>query len=132
MMHAKKQPRSDLEAEIKALKSANKKLKLRVDSMQKARDAAIDVVGNGIFDMVVNKNATIEEAKLVRFFRSEEGEKFGMQGDHDNLSPADTAIRAIRDLRKEKEALQRVHGTRQDLLNEIVWLKEALKLAQKQ
>ncbi len=39
-----------------------------------------------------------EEAKLVAFFRSPEGEALGQQGDHDNLSPAETAIRAMRRL----------------------------------
>jgi hypothetical protein len=37
-----------------------------------------------------------EEAKLVAFFRSPEGDALGRAGDYDNLSPAETAIRAIR------------------------------------
>jgi len=39
-----------------------------------------------------------EEAKLIAFFRSPEGDKLGRDGDHDNLSPAETAIRAMRNL----------------------------------
>lgn len=42
-----------------------------------------------------------EEEKLVAFFRSKEGADLGRDGDYDNLSPAETAIRAIRDLRKQ-------------------------------
>lgn len=37
-----------------------------------------------------------EEEKLVAFFRSPEGDKLGREGDYDNLSPAETAIRAMR------------------------------------
>lgn len=37
-----------------------------------------------------------EEAKLVAFFRSPEGDALGRAGDYDNLSPAETAIRAMR------------------------------------
>ena len=37
-----------------------------------------------------------EEEKLVAFFRSPEGDALGRAGDYDNLSPAETAIRAIR------------------------------------
>jgi len=51
------------------------------------------------------KRRKSEQQKLVEFFRSDEGEALGRQGDHDNLTPAETAIRAIRDLRVElKEA----------------------------
>jgi len=39
-----------------------------------------------------------EEEKLVAFFRSPEGNKLGRDGDHDNLTPAETAIRAMRSL----------------------------------
>ena len=39
-----------------------------------------------------------EEKKLVAFFRSKEGDELGRDGDHDNLSPAETAIRAMRKL----------------------------------
>ena len=39
-----------------------------------------------------------EEAKLVAFFRSPEGDWLGRNGDYDGLSPAETAIRAIRRL----------------------------------
>lgn len=42
--------------------------------------------------------AKSEEQKLVDFFRSPEGERLGIQGDHDSLSPAETAIRAMRSL----------------------------------
>lgn len=42
------------------------------------------------------KSANAEERKLVEFFRSPEGAQIGVDGDHDGLSPADTAIRAIR------------------------------------
>jgi hypothetical protein len=38
-----------------------------------------------------------EEEKLVKFFRGE-GDSLGNDGDHDNLSPAETAIRAMRRL----------------------------------
>lgn len=41
---------------------------------------------------------TSEYEKLVAFFRSQEGAELGRQGDHDNLSPAETAIRAMRAL----------------------------------
>jgi len=41
-----------------------------------------------------------EEAKLVEFFCSAEGDRLGRDGDHDNLSPAETAIRAIRCLER--------------------------------
>lgn len=41
-----------------------------------------------------------EEEKLVAFFRSPEGESLGRDGDHDGLTPAETALRAIRDLRR--------------------------------
>lgn len=44
--------------------------------------------------------ANAEEAKLVAFFRSKEGDKLGRDGDYDNLSPAETAIRAMRELIK--------------------------------
>lgn len=37
-----------------------------------------------------------EYAKLVAFFRSQDGAELGRQGDHDNLSPAETAIRIMR------------------------------------
>lgn len=37
-----------------------------------------------------------EEEKLVAFFRSAEGYRLGRDGDHDGLTPAETAIRAIR------------------------------------
>lgn len=37
----------------------------------------------------------VEEAKLVAFFRNE-GKGLGRDGDHDNLTPAETAIRAMR------------------------------------
>lgn len=47
-----------------------------------------------------------EEAKLVRFFNSDEWRHIGEQGDHDNLSPAETAIRAIRNLRVELDAMK--------------------------
>lgn len=36
-----------------------------------------------------------EEQKLVRFFRTLEGDGLGRRGDYDNLSPAETAIRAM-------------------------------------
>lgn len=39
-----------------------------------------------------------EEMKLVEFFRSPEGDKLGRDGDHDELTPAETAIRAMRHL----------------------------------
>lgn len=39
-----------------------------------------------------------EEQKLVAFFRSREGSRLGNQGDHDNLTPAETAIRAMKEL----------------------------------
>lgn len=39
-----------------------------------------------------------EEAKLVAFFRSKDGDVLGRGGDWDNLSPAETAIRAMREL----------------------------------
>jgi hypothetical protein len=39
-----------------------------------------------------------EEAKLVAFFRTPEGDKLGRDGDHDQLSPAETAIRAMRNI----------------------------------
>ena len=44
--------------------------------------------------------AKSEMSKLVRFFRSREGDALGRDGDHDNLSPADTAIRAMRRLHR--------------------------------
>jgi hypothetical protein len=37
-----------------------------------------------------------EEDKLVAFFRSSDGDRLGRDGDADNLSPAETAIRAMR------------------------------------
>lgn len=47
--------------------------------------------------------------KLVAFFRSAEGDELGRDGDYDNLCPADTAIRAIRDLRRRlAEAINEV------------------------
>lgn len=49
---------------------------------------------HGQEDMVSNA----EEEKLVAFFRSPEGDKLGRDGDYDNLSPAETAIRAMRHL----------------------------------
>jgi hypothetical protein len=39
-----------------------------------------------------------EQAKLVTFFRSPEGDQLGRDGDHDGLTPAETAIRAMRKL----------------------------------
>lgn len=42
--------------------------------------------------------AQIELDKLIAFFQSPEGDELGRAGDYDNLSPADTAIRAIRGL----------------------------------
>lgn len=42
------------------------------------------------------KAGNAEERKLVEFFRSTEGERAGRDGDHDGLSPADTAIREMR------------------------------------
>lgn len=64
-----------------------------------------------------------EEQKLVDFFRSEEGSLLGSQGDHDNLTPAETAIRAMqkllvrwrqdRQLRQKRNA--RVHQLRKAL-----------------
>ena len=38
-----------------------------------------------------------EEQKLVAFFRSEEGDELGRAGDYDGLSPAETAIRAMKE-----------------------------------
>ncbi len=37
-----------------------------------------------------------EEQKLVEFFRSPEGDQLGRDGDYDHLTPAETAIRAMR------------------------------------
>lgn len=42
-----------------------------------------------------------EVSKLVQFFCSREGDGLGRQGDYDDLSPAATAIRAMRLLLKE-------------------------------
>jgi hypothetical protein len=39
-----------------------------------------------------------EESKLVAFFRSSDGGQLGRDGDHDGLTPAETAIRAMRKL----------------------------------
>lgn len=39
-----------------------------------------------------------ENQKLVDFFRSDEGAELGLQGDYDELTPAETAIRAMREL----------------------------------
>lgn len=44
------------------------------------------------------RRASSEVRKLVEFFRSEEGLGLGTQGDHDGLTPADAAIRAMREL----------------------------------
>lgn len=47
---------------------------------------------------------SLEEKKLVAFFKSGEGDSLGREGDHDNLTPAETAIRAMRKLiAKESE-----------------------------
>lgn len=46
-----------------------------------------------------------QEAKLVAFFRSPEGDKLGRDGDHDNLSPADTAIRAMKRVAELEEQI---------------------------
>lgn len=42
-----------------------------------------------------------EEQKLIDFFCSPEGDSIGREGDYDNLTPAETAIRAIRELRRQ-------------------------------
>lgn len=49
----------------------------------------------------LSKVSNAEEEKLVAFFRSPEGDRLGRDGDADNLSPAETAIRAIRDLQRQ-------------------------------
>lgn len=46
-----------------------------------------------------------EKQKLVDFFRSDEGDELGRAGDHDNLTPAETAIRAMRELIALKKPL---------------------------
>lgn len=51
------------------------------------------------------KAGNSEERKLVEFFRSPEGDQLGRDGDHDNLSPADTAIRAMRRLNARNASL---------------------------
>jgi len=48
-----------------------------------------------------SKVSNAEEDKLVAFFRSAEGDSLGRDGDADGLTPAETAIRAIRELRRQ-------------------------------
>jgi len=49
---------------------------------------------------ISNDEAQRELRKLIDWFRSREGDTIGRNGDADNLSPADCAIRAMRELRK--------------------------------
>lgn len=49
---------------------------------------------------ISNEEAQRELRKLIDWFRSPEGDTLGRNGDIDNLSPADCAIRAMRELRK--------------------------------
>lgn len=49
---------------------------------------------------ISNDEAQRETRKLIDWFRSREGDTLGRNGDLDNLSPADCAIRAMRELRK--------------------------------
>jgi hypothetical protein len=44
----------------------------------------------------VGPEVNAEEAKLVAFFQSAEGDKLGRDGDYDNLTPAETAIRFMK------------------------------------
>lgn len=46
-------------------------------------------------DLITDAEAQRELRKLIEFFRGE-GSQLGNDGDHDGLSPADTAIRAMR------------------------------------
>lgn len=46
-----------------------------------------------------------EEQKLVEFFRSREGDAIGRNGDHDSLTPAETAIRAMRGGMRDRRSL---------------------------
>lgn len=49
---------------------------------------------------VSNDESQRETRKLIDFFRSPEGDTLGRNGDLDNLSPAECAIRAMKELQK--------------------------------
>jgi hypothetical protein len=60
-----------------------------VDLMNMAHDAGTEATE-------IATGAVKEVDKLVEFFKSKQGDRIGRDGDYDNLSPAETAIRFIK------------------------------------
>lgn len=68
---------------------------------QEAADDVCDLMNMAYDAGTEATTVNAEERKLVEFFCSPEGDSIGRDGDYDNLTPAETAIRAIRELRSQ-------------------------------
>ena len=63
--------------------------------------------------------ATQQVALLVKFFRSDVGRQIGEDGDADNLSPAQTAIRAMKELIVAQNRLREIDGPKLQFIDVV-------------
>lgn len=80
-------------------KLANKKAPSELTARIKELERDLATVNRRLSQSGIERNA--EEIKLIAFFNTAEGDDLGRGGDYDNLTPAETAIRAMKKLIKE-------------------------------